>query len=557
MLRFFVLFFSLLFVLPSLFGGALTIDEKEYSLFSFYSRYPKKQWERADSLQKNKMYSDFVNRELCILEAKRLGLQNDPKTAVKIRNRSLQALVNESYESFVAKPLIPETELRLARKNVKRELFINHILIAYRGAYIKNPPKRTLDEALLLAKKIKEEFDSGEDFVVLAEKHSDDPGVEKNAGSLGWVRWGETVPLFQTAAFDMEKGVLSGPVLTDFGYHLILVSDEQPSEFQGFSESAYEEYVINISKKHIRDRLRSAAIKYDSEKLDEYGVFFNEAAISEVLKGYNSSKNSGVLSGSSDLLSSLRGFKVLAIYNEKGFGPKWFASRLSRVPSNRQPQFKSTEDIKSVFKTIILQDIAVAEGRAAGVDSSFIYKQKSSAMVSDLLHDAYLKHIVNSVDVPKKDEVEKYYNNNISEYLNEEKIVIRDIRVSKRVLADSLLIIANSDYDFALLAQEYSSINPTEGGLVLPFTKKDNPFIYSSVKGLLVGEISGVVRVGEEGFSIIKLINRLPGSPKSFDLVYNKIESLIINEKRSVIKTKNSKMLLNKYAVVLGESLNF
>ena len=77
-------------------GTILTINDNEYSLFAFYSRYPKKQWERADSLQKDKMFADFVKRELCILEAKKVGLLNDPNVAVKIRDRSLQLLVNES-----------------------------------------------------------------------------------------------------------------------------------------------------------------------------------------------------------------------------------------------------------------------------------------------------------------------------------------------------------------------------------------------------------------------------------------------------------------------------
>ena len=55
-------------------GTVLTINNNEYSLHDFYSQYPKKQWERADSLQKYKMFTDFVNRELCVLEAKKVGL---------------------------------------------------------------------------------------------------------------------------------------------------------------------------------------------------------------------------------------------------------------------------------------------------------------------------------------------------------------------------------------------------------------------------------------------------------------------------------------------------
>ena len=146
---FFIFIIYFLLVPTDLYGSILNINGKDYSLFSFYSRYPKQQWERADSLQKAKMYNDFVNRELCILEAKELGLENDPKTAVKIKNRSMQVLINESYEFFVANPLVPKENIDLARKNAKKELFINHILISHREAFIKNPPKITLDDALI------------------------------------------------------------------------------------------------------------------------------------------------------------------------------------------------------------------------------------------------------------------------------------------------------------------------------------------------------------------------------------------------------------------------
>ena len=224
-------------------GTILTIDENEYSLYSFFSRYPKKQWERADSLQRDKMFTDFVKRELCILEAEKLGFQNDPGVAVKIRDRSLQILVNESYEHFVATPLISPADLDAARENAKKELFASHVLVGHAGAYLGKPPQRTVDEALILSQQIKGEYEAGESFSVLAEKYSDDPGAINNSGSLGWVQWGATVPKFQQVAFMLDVGVLSAPVLTNFGYHLILISDVRPSGLQHMSDDAYESYV--------------------------------------------------------------------------------------------------------------------------------------------------------------------------------------------------------------------------------------------------------------------------------------------------------------------------
>jgi hypothetical protein len=141
-----------------------------------------------------------------------MGFQNDPIIAVKIQNLSEQILVNESYEHFVARPLIPSSDLELARLHAKSELFTNHILVAYTGSqFSNNAPRRTLDEAFVLAQKIKKEFEGGEDFSFLAQKYSDDPSVEKNSGSIGWMEWGETVPEFQLAAFGLEVGVISAP----------------------------------------------------------------------------------------------------------------------------------------------------------------------------------------------------------------------------------------------------------------------------------------------------------------------------------------------------------
>ena len=253
-MKIFVLIFILNIIVPSE-GTILTINDNEYSLHKFYSRYPKTQWERADSLQKDKMYSDFIKRELCVLEAENLGIANDPSVAMKIRIRSRQALVNETYEQLVAIPLMSKENLDAARKFAKREIFASHLLIGHSSSYLAKPPKRSLDEALLLAQKIHADLKSGEGFGGLAEKYSDDPGVNNNSGSLGWIQWGATRQEFQLAAFNLDAGEFSDPVLTDFGYHLILVTDSRPSDFQYLSDEAYENIIFNLTKNTVRDKL--------------------------------------------------------------------------------------------------------------------------------------------------------------------------------------------------------------------------------------------------------------------------------------------------------------
>jgi peptidyl-prolyl cis-trans isomerase C len=71
-------------------------------------------------------------------------------------------------------------------------------------------------EASDLVKKL----EAGETFESLAKEHSNCPSG-KSGGSLGEFSRGQMVKPFEDAAFGLEVGKTSGPVKTQFGYHLI------------------------------------------------------------------------------------------------------------------------------------------------------------------------------------------------------------------------------------------------------------------------------------------------------------------------------------------------
>ena len=72
----------------------------------------------------------------------------------------------------------------------------------------------------------------GADFATAARRFSQDPGSKEQGGSLNWFRRGVMVPEFERVAFGLKPGVVSDPVESPFGYHIIQVERAQPAEVQ-------------------------------------------------------------------------------------------------------------------------------------------------------------------------------------------------------------------------------------------------------------------------------------------------------------------------------------
>jgi peptidyl-prolyl cis-trans isomerase C len=135
----------------------------------------------------------------------------------------------------------------------------------------------TLEEA----EKLKADLAAGADFAELAKANSIDTGSGTAGGSLGWFGPGAMVKPFEDAVIAAKVGEVTAPIKTDFGYHLILVTETRtaanPPLDQIRDELATEIENAAIEAK-LADLQKTATITREGEGLDP-AILKNSALI--------------------------------------------------------------------------------------------------------------------------------------------------------------------------------------------------------------------------------------------------------------------------------------
>ena len=84
-------------------------------------------------------------------------------------------------------------------------------------------------QALILS--LKERIEGGEAFAELAKEYSDDIGSAQEGGELGWTNPGQMVAEFEAAMANAEVGVITEPVRSEFGWHILEVTGRRTEDF--------------------------------------------------------------------------------------------------------------------------------------------------------------------------------------------------------------------------------------------------------------------------------------------------------------------------------------
>ncbi|MEQ8424559.1 MAG: peptidylprolyl isomerase [Cyclobacteriaceae bacterium] len=200
-----------------------TVGSKPVTIEEFVYLYKKNHQGKAEEFTEPKVEEYlglFVNFKLKVAEAEARKMDMAPEFVSE-----LNSYKEELRKPFVAEPDILDQLVREAYERMKIEVKASHILFTLKPDAT---PEDTLT-AYAKATAARQRALDGEPFEKLARELSEDPSAKSNGGSLGYFSALQMVFQFEEAAYSMERGEVSQPVRTRFGYHLLKVEDKRPS----------------------------------------------------------------------------------------------------------------------------------------------------------------------------------------------------------------------------------------------------------------------------------------------------------------------------------------
>lgn len=197
----------------------------------------------------------LVAKNLFLAEAKKNFYEGDPKFKADLAKIKDEMLANFAIEKALSAVKVDEAEVKKFYDEHKSEFLAgesveaSHILVDDE------------DKAKALLADIREGKVSFEDA---AKANSSCPSKEKG-GALGNFTRGQMVPEFEQAAFAMNVGEISEPVKTQFGYHIIKLTNKTEAK-----EIPYEEIKPRLEQKVLTDKQQAAY----SSKLNQLKILF-------------------------------------------------------------------------------------------------------------------------------------------------------------------------------------------------------------------------------------------------------------------------------------------
>ena len=212
-----------------------------------------------------KEYKDSIGEEYFEIFLNDMGLTSEEQYKQISRDN---ACINNFYQTLTSEGTVTVSDAEI-------EAFYNeYIAPTYDVVTAKHILISTQDKSEDDAKKAGElanelhlKISNGElDFDEAMAQYGEDPGVEQNPDGYTFGR-GEMVEVFETTAFALKVGEMSEPVLSEYGWHIILLTDAKTQTLEEASDSIRQQLSFNACTNYILEQTESYTIEKEEDVL--------------------------------------------------------------------------------------------------------------------------------------------------------------------------------------------------------------------------------------------------------------------------------------------------
>ncbi len=312
---------------------------------------------------------------------------------IELKASDFEAGITISEDEILARF---ESEQEAINQNAQRKA--SHILITV-------DENRNESEAYKIAEDVKQQLSDGKSFAELAKNYSEDPGSAKQGGDLGFAGRGAYVPEFENALYSLNVGEISEPVLTEFGYHIIKLTEIDKSEaldLETDRERIATLLKAESARKIYQEKISSIEeVLYESPDLTEpslrAGLQIKESTLFSINSGEGIAENQDVrnLAFSNDVLIEQENSSVVELDSGHAI--------VIRVKEHQLPEVKPLDAVKddivqsiksekatenmNALKEDIIQKLASGASRSevdTSMDLDWIVKEKIERQESDI-----------------------------------------------------------------------------------------------------------------------------------------------------------------------------
>jgi peptidyl-prolyl cis-trans isomerase SurA len=255
-------------------GGKITLGEFEKA----YSKNAGSiENAKDDSLSQMKKFLElYTNFRMKLDDAKQKGYDNNQSLIDE-----LSAYKKKVGSSYLLEKEIVEPGLKKFYDDRKTEIRMSHIMFG--------PVDDSFEKAKEKADKVAQLLKEGVAFSELARQYSDDNYTKNDGGDIYWITAGQVIPEFERVAYSTPVGTVYPEIMkTNFGYHLIAVTDKQPAKYK----IRASHILISFNQDGAVDTVKA------KEKITEIKNRINKGEdFAELAKQLSDDKNSGVNGG--------------------------------------------------------------------------------------------------------------------------------------------------------------------------------------------------------------------------------------------------------------------